>query len=247
MIDCHAHFEFFKDVDSEVKKAKGCVDFVIDSITEYRKYHVWKSWEKLKPYFGFVVPTLGFHPNEARKGNFERVKRVEEFLREREKEIVAVGEIGLDYYHARSEKERENQLKVFRHFLQIASEIKKPVVVHAREAEFEAVREVEKAGVDAYFHAFASADSVKHAQEVGFIGISTGIAFIPEVREVAVKTELDKLLVETDSPFMSPFKGVKNNPCNVAVVLKELEKLKEFDVEIIGEAVLKNAGKLFNF
>ncbi len=241
-IDCHAHFELYgrSKFESELELAKKCVSAVFDSITEYRKAHVWKSWEMLKPYFGFVFPTVGFHPNEAKRGNWERVKKVEEFLFERSNEILAVGEIGLDFYHAKSDVERENQLKIFRHFLQIAVELGKPVVIHARKAEELAVREVERAGVQAYYHSLTRAVEVE-----SFVGISTGIKFIPGVLEVAKKYELDYILVETDSPYMSPFKGRVNNPCNVSVVIEELEKLKGVEVREIIRIVRKNASKFF--
>ncbi len=247
LIDCHAHMELYRksDVEKEIRKAKNCVRAVFDSMTEYRKAHVHKSWELLKNYFGFIFPTLGYHPNEAKRGNWEKVERVEEFLLDHAKEIVAVGEIGLDFYHATADRERENQLKIFRHFLSIASELELPVVIHAREAEKIAIREVERAGVEAYFHAFAEAELTKSAQDAGYIGISTGIAFIPQVKRVAEKASVERMFVETDSPFMSPFKGMTNNPCNVSVAVRELEKLKSIEADEIMSAVLKNVRDFF--
>jgi len=247
LIDCHAHMELYRksDVEKEVRRAKNCVIAVFDSITEYRKAHVHKSWELLKPHFGFIFPTLGYHPNEAKRGNWEKVRRIEEFLLDHVKDIVAVGEIGLDFYHATTDKERKNQLKIFRHFLSLASELELPVVVHARKAEEMAIREVERAGVEAYFHTFAEAGLTKSAQEVGYIGISTGIAFIPQVRKVAEEVSLERVLVETDSPYMSPFKGIPNSPCNVSVVVRELERLKSIEADKIASAVCKNVRDLF--
>ena len=247
LIDCHAHMELYRksDVEKEIRRAKNCVRAVFDSITEYRKAHVHKSWELLKNHFGFIFPTLGYHPNEAKRGNWEKVERVEKFLLDHAKEIVAVGEIGLDFYHATADRERENQLRIFRHFLSIASELDLPVVVHAREAEEIAIREVERAGVEAYFHAFAEDELTKSAQDAGYIGISTGIAFIPQVKRVAEKVSLERTFVETDSPFMSPFRGVTNNPCNVSVAVKELERLKSVEADEIVSAVLKNVRDFF--
>ncbi len=244
-LDCHAHFELYSKskIEEEIELAKKCVEVVFDSITEYRKAHVWKSWEILKPYFGYIIPTIGFHPNEAKRGNWDRVKKVEDFLREKHKEIVAVGEIGLDFYHAKTEVERENQMKILRHFLKISSELNLPVVIHARKAEELAFKEVDKFDVKAYFHSFTG--DVNLAKEIEFIGISTGIRFIPEVREVAKKVDLENILIETDSPYMSPFKGKVNNPCNVFVVLEDLEKLKGVEVEEIIEVVRKNTSKFF--
>lgn len=141
MIDAHCHIEMFKGRAGEVvEESKKHLKAVVDSITEYRKFHVWKSWELLEPYFGFVFPTLGYAPNEARRGNWEKVKRVEEFIREHADEIVAVGEIGLDFYYAKTEEERKNQREIFHHFLNLAVELDKPVVLHARDAEREVLK-----------------------------------------------------------------------------------------------------------
>lgn len=77
MIDAHAHLEFYKrDYESIIGEAKEKLDGIIDSITEYRKAHVWKSWELLKGYFGFLYPTLGYHPNEAKRGNWEKLREL---------------------------------------------------------------------------------------------------------------------------------------------------------------------------
>ncbi|CAB49973.1 YchF/TatD family DNA exonuclease [Pyrococcus abyssi] len=247
MIDAHAHLEFYKkEAEAIIEKARSRMKAIVDSITEYRKFHVWKSWEMLKPYFGFLFPTLGYHPNEARRGNWEKVRKVEEFILDHKKEIYAIGEIGLDYYHAKTEVERRNQEEIFRHFLTLAEELKLPVVIHAREAEDVALRILQNFDVKAYFHSYTG--PVKVAREIvengHFVGIVTGITFIPEVRDVARALELENILVETDSPYMSPYKGVKNKPWFVEVVINELAKIKEVPREEV-EAITERNAKVF--
>jgi len=248
MIDAHAHFEFYrKEAPRVIEECRKELRAVVDSITEYRKAHVWKSWELLRPYFGFIFPTLGYHPNEARRGNWEKVKKVEDFIREHSEEIVAVGEIGLDYHYAENERQRENQREIFRHFLELAVELDLPVVIHAREAEGEAYKLVQKAGVKAYFHSYAG--SVGLAREIvengHVIGINTGVVFIPEVKAVAETVEVDYLLVETDSPYMSPFKGQRNTPCNVRVAVEWIAKLQGLNFEEVERETEKNAVEFF--
>ncbi|NJE02746.1 YchF/TatD family DNA exonuclease [Thermococcus sp. MV11] len=248
MIDAHAHFEFYKkDAPRIIEECRGELRAVVDSITEYRKAHVWKSWGLLKPYFGFVFPTLGYHPNEARRGNWEKVKRVEEFILEHGDEIVAVGEIGLDYHYAENERQRENQRGIFRHFLELAIELKLPVVIHAREAEREAFELVQRAGVRAYFHSFAG--SVELAREIiensHVVGINTGVVFIPEVQAVARVIEVDHLLVETDSPYMSPVRGQRNVPCNVKVAAEWIARLQGIEFDEAEGVTEKNAVEFF--
>jgi len=248
MIDAHAHFEFYKrDAPKVIEECRKELRAVVDSITEYRKTHVWKSWEMLKPYFGFVIPTLGYHPNEARRGNWEKVGKVESFIREHSEEIVAIGEVGLDYHYAENERQRENQRRIFKHFLELALELDLPVVIHAREAEREAFEMVQRAGVRAYFHSFSG--SVELAKEIAEnrhpIGINTGIVFIPKVKAVAEALEIENILVETDAPYMSPVKGERNTPCNVRVVIEEVAKLKGADFEEVEGITERNALKFF--
>ncbi|WP_461864790.1 YchF/TatD family DNA exonuclease [Thermococcus sp.] len=248
MIDAHAHFEFYrKDFPQVIEECRKELKAVVDSMTEYRKTHVWKSWELLKPYFGFIFPTLGYHPNEARRGNWEKVRKVEEFIRTHRDEIVAIGEIGLDYHYAENERQRENQRQIFRHFLELAVELKLPVVIHAREAEAEAFKLVQRAGVRAYFHSFSG--SPRLAKEIALnghpVGISTGIAFIPEVRAAAEVLEVDEILVETDAPYMSPFPGRRNRPDYVRVVIEEVAKLKGMSFEEVERATEKNTREFF--
>lgn len=249
MIDAHAHFEFYKkEAPGVIEECRGKLRAVVDSITEYRKAHVWKSWELLKPYFGFVFPTLGYHPNEARRGNWEKVGKVKAFILEHRDEIVAIGEIGLDYHYAENERGRKNQREIFQHFLDLAIELKLPVVIHAREAEKEAFELVQRAGVRAYFHSFAgSADLAREIAENGHpIGINTGIVFIPEVREAVKVLEPEEILVETDSPYMSPFKGQRNVPCNVRVAIEEVAKVKGLDFEEVEKKTEENAIRFFS-
>ena len=248
MIDAHAHFEFYKkDAPGVIEECRKELVAVVDSITEYRKAHVWKSWELLRPYFGFIFPTLGYHPNEARRGNWEKVKRVEDFIRKHSGEIVAIGEIGLDYYHAKNEAQRENQRAIFRHFLELALELDLPVVIHAREAEGEAYELVQRAGVKAYFHSYAgSVELAKEIAENGHpIGINTGIVFIPEVRAVAEALEIENILVETDAPYMSPVKGQRNTPCNVKIAVEWISRLQGLEFEEVERETEKNAVEFF--
>jgi len=248
MIDAHAHVEMFKGKIPEViEESRNRPKLIVDSITEYRKFHVWKSWEALKPYFGFIQPTLGYAPNEARRGNWEKVKRVEEFIREHADEIVAVGEIGLDFYYAETEAERKNQREIFKHFLNLAVELDLPVVLHARDAEREVFETVEKAGIPAYFHSYSGPKelALEIARAGHFVGINTGIDFIPEVRAAAETVPLENLLVETDSPYMSPYKGQKNYPWNVEYAIRRIAELRGLAFEEVERITEENTLRFF--
>ena len=248
MIDAHAHVEIFKkEIPIIVEESKKYLDAIVDSITEYRKFHVWKSWELLKPYFGFIFPTLGFAPNEAKRGNLEKVKTVERFILDHRDEIVAIGEIGLDYYYTKTKGERKNQREIFHHFLNLAVDLGRPVVLHARDAEREVYEAVQRKGLYGYFHSYTGdVETAKEIAENGhFIGISTGITFIPGVREVVKALDIESILVETDAPYMSPFKGEKNRPYYVKVAVEEIAKLKEMSIEEVEKITQENAVRFF--
>jgi TatD DNase family protein len=249
MIDAHAHFEFYKkEAPTVIEECRKHLRAVVDSITEYRKFHVWKSWELLKPYFDFIFPTLGYHPNEARRGNWEKVKRVEDFILEHEKEIVGIGEIGMDYHHAKTEEERRKQREIFHHFLNLAVELDKPVVLHARDAEKEVFKAVQKAGIKAYFHSYSGPAglALEIAENGHIVGINTGIDFIPAVREAAEVLHLESIVVETDSPYMSPYKGEKNYPWNVKYAVRRIAEIKGLEFEEVERATERNAIRFFN-
>ena len=248
MIDAHAHVEMFKGkIPEVVEESRKRLKLIVDSITEYRKFHVWKSWDALKPYFGFIQPTLGYAPNEARRGNWEKVKRVEGFIREHAGEIVAIGEIGLDFYYARTEAERRNQREIFAHFLGLAVELELPVVLHARDAEKEVFEAIEKAGVKAYFHSYSGPEelALEIVRAGHFVGINTGIDFIPEVRKAAEVVPLENILVETDSPYMSPYKGQKNYPWNVEYAIRRIAELRALTFEEVERITEENVLRFF--
>ncbi|ASJ09791.1 deoxyribonuclease [Thermococcus siculi] len=248
MIDAHAHIEMFKrDAPAVAEESRRHLKAVVDSITEYRKFHVWKSWEILKPYFGFVFPTLGYAPNEARRGNWEKVGKVEAFIREHADEIVAVGEIGLDFYYAKTEEERRNQREIFRHFLNLAVELDKPVVLHARDAEREVFEAIQRAGVKAYFHSYSGpAELALEITDNGhIIGINTGIDFIPAVREAAEVLPMESIVVETDAPYMSPYRGEKNYPWNVEYAVRRIAEIKGLEFGEVEKTTERNTVKFF--
>ncbi|ASJ12785.1 YchF/TatD family DNA exonuclease [Thermococcus thioreducens] len=248
MIDSHAHIEMFKkDAPRIAEESRKRLRAVVDSITEYRKFHVWKSWELLKPYFGFIFPTLGYAPNEARRGNWEKVKKVEEFIIGHRDEIVAIGEIGLDYYYAKTPEERKNQREIFHHFLDLAVELNLPVVLHARDAELEVFEAVQRAGVKAYFHSYSGPRelALEIAEGGHIIGVNTGIDFIPAVREVAEVLPLESMVLETDAPYMSPYKGERNYPWNVEYAVKRVAELKGADFKEVERVTERNVVDFF--
>ena len=192
---------------------------------------------------------IGYHPYEAdrvSKGMLEELKRL---VTDGDK-VVAIGECGLDYY--RDYSSRENQIKVFEEQLQIAKELNLPVVVHSREADEDTVAVLKNSGVErGVIHCFTGTEKLlKGALDLGFYISVSGIVTYKnaaELRELVKKVPLDRLLVETDSPYLAPVpkRGKKNMPPYLFFTLKFLSDFLKVPLNMLERITTANAVKLF--
>jgi TatD DNase family protein len=165
--------------------------------------------------------------------------------------VVAIGEIGLDYYHDRAPHDLQQQL--FRQQLALARELAKPVVIHSRDAHADTVQILHDAarGQPGVMHSFSGDWNYAAAcLEVGFfLSFSGPVTFAKaaELHEVAARAPLDRILTETDSPFLSPhpLRGKRNEPANVQYVAGRLADLRGMPPAELAEAVWRNACELF--
>ena len=165
--------------------------------------------------------------------------------------VVAIGEIGLDYYHDRAPHDAQERL--FRSQLALARELGKPVVIHSRDAQADTVRVLRDAarGQPGIMHSFSGDWAYAEAcLEVGFmISFSGPVTFAKaaELHEVARRAPLDRILTETDSPYLAPhpLRGKRNEPANVRLVAERLAALREIALEQLAAAVWANACEIF--
>ena len=201
---------------------------------------------------------VGVHPHYADSWNDEVHEEIRELARS--SKVVAIGEIGLDFY--RNLSSHEAQISAFRDQLQLASELELPVVIHNREAIAEILEIIVPwaeqnssvgnltAGV---LHAYsADADSASVAITHGFyLGVAGPITFQNAKirREITARIPLDRLLLETDSPYMSPhpLRGKRNEPANIKYIAHKLSELFELDLSVIAENTAANANELFRW
>jgi TatD DNase family protein len=170
----------------------------------------------------------------------------------RSDEVVAVGEAGLDYYYDHSP--RDIQQEVFRRQCRLAIEVKKPLVVHVRDAHAECQDILKSEGVgDGVIHCFSgNVDDAKKYIELGFHLSISGIVTYKKTEALgeAVRwAPLDRLLVETDSPYLAPvpYRGKKNEPAFVVETGKKVAELKSIDPADVAEATSRNAASVFGF
>ena len=255
MIDSHCHLAdpaFADDLGAVIARAQAagvsaalCVLAAGDAGDVQRGHTVAELWPQAR----FAV---GAHPHEARMFA-DRLDHVGVMVRDlvtRIPRAVAIGEIGLDYHYDLSP--RDVQRAVFGAQLGLARELRLPVVIHTREADPDTVSLLRSEGrgvVTGIFHCFSgSFDLARQALDLGFFISFSGIVTFPRasaLREVAAWVPLDRLLVETDCPYLAPvpFRGRRNEPAWVAAVVATLAEIRHVPSETIAAATMENFGE----
>lgn len=199
--------------------------------------------------FECVSASVGIHPNT--QGEPELSVEALAGLAD-DPEVVAIGETGLDYY--RSEGDLEWQRQRFRRHVRAAKEIGKPLIIHSREARGETLRilaEEKAETVGGVMHCFVDdLDTAQQAMDLDFYISFSGIVTFknaPELREVARQVPLERLLVETDAPFLAPapHRGKQNEPAYVRFVAEKIAELHQVELAQVATAVCRNYAALF--
>jgi TatD DNase family protein len=252
LIDSHAHIdmsEFNNDLDEVIKRAdeqgvKAIIDVGIDEASSKAAVALAEKYEQ-------VYAAVGIHPHDAESAT-ETTFKVLESLAYHPK-VVAIGEMGLDYY--RNLSPRLVQQKVFRQQIELAKKFRKPIIVHDRDAHADTMkilkeqRAVEVGGV---LHCFSGSwEMAKECLKMGFyISFAGPVTFsnARKLHEVAKKVPLDRILVETDCPFLTPvpFRGKRNEPSYVVKTAEKIAQLKGISFEELAKHTTENAMRLFN-
>ena len=246
MIDSHCHLSYIDGVDDVVNESMRRIDAIVSSAAEPE--YAEKELALSKKYGGFVFTALGLHPEPAVKMSPKEINDYINFIRSKKKEIVAVGEIGLDYKNITNrEKRRESQV-IFSMMIELANELKLPIVIHCRDAFKDCFRILEDAKVDVVFHCFSGTDEdVKLSVERGYyLSLSTLVVKSMRRKLQTKIIPLKNMLLETDSPWLDPFSSeLKNRPWNISFTADAIAKEKGILVEEVNNATTKNAIKVF--
>ena len=241
-IDTHCHIskEYFDDIPNLIDKiVKSGVNKVIANL------EVLESVEK----YDIVYGALGFHPTELDDFSDEQLIWLEKNINN--KKIVAIGEIGLDYHYDNTDKVKQKE--VFEKQLQIASKYHKPVIVHSRDAINDTYNIISKYNVIGSLHCFSS--SKEMAERFIKLGFYIGIGGVctyknaKEIKEVIKAIDLEYIILETDTPYLSPepVRKEKNTPCNIPIIASYIASLKDVDLSIVSKVTSANASRLFDF
>jgi len=255
IIDSHAHLdmpEFGQDRADVIARAKGAgVGAIITIGIDARSSS--KAIELAKEH-GNIHATSGIHPNMTRNASKDDLARVARLAAS--SQVVAIGETGLDYYHDYSDRKR--QKKAFLWHLELSDKLGKPLVIHCRQADDDLITILEDLviykgkSLKGVIHCFSS--NLKTAQMYLKLGLYLslgGYITYPSARDMAdtiLKLPLDRLLVETDSPFLPPQKhrGQRNEPSYIIHTVSKLAEIKGLEAKEVSRITAENTEKLFN-
>ena len=254
LIDSHAHIDFpqfAEDRDAMLDRARaaGVTTLLaigtgpgpekLDSALPFAEQHDW------------IYATVGIHPHEAKEVTPSHLDELAKLAKH--PKVIAWGEIGLDYFYDHSP--REVQQRLFRDQMDLAKEAKLPVVIHCRDAWPDCLNILEEVwrptGLGGILHCFTSTvEDARRGIEMGFLVSFAGNSTYPKtqnLRDVAKALPLEKILIETDAPYLAPqaFRGKRNEPAYVAEVARTLASVRNLSPDELAAATSENFRRLF--
>jgi TatD DNase family protein len=242
VIDTHAHLDALDDPAAAVARAR--------EVGVERIVAIGSGLESTRATLAIaerergVHAAVGIHPHQAADG-----ESLDELRRLAADRVVAIGEIGLDFF--RDYAPRDAQRRVFNEQLLLAGELALPVVVHTRAAEEETMRMLESFAGTVVLHCFSSPELLAEATERGYYVSFAGNVTYPkaeDLREAARRAAPDRILAETDTPYLAPqpVRGRPNEPANVVHTIAALAEARGEDTAELGERIAANAARAFS-
>ncbi|MBA4186076.1 MAG: TatD family hydrolase [Acidobacteria bacterium] len=257
-VDSHCHIdgaEFDADREDVIKRASdaGVKMMLVVGTGDAADFENFSRVVRLAEKHENIFASVGVHPHDAKTFDAESERRLIELASESEK-VVAWGEIGLDFYYDHSPPKLQKE--IFRRQIQIAEELDLPIIIHSRDADVETVEILtEECGSENFrggiMHCFGGTpEMAEKLMNVGFmISFAGNVTFkkAENLRDAARIVPLDKLLIETDAPYLAPipFRGKRNEPMFVVETAKFLADFYNVDLEVLAKATTQNFRQLF--
>ena len=247
LIDTHCHLfnEYYDDIQGVLDRAanNGIEKVVVAADNIASCYEVIENAKKYDNYYF----CLGIHPEEVNDSLEELTKIIEDNINN--PKFVAIGEIGLDYYWTKDNKEK--QIEIFEYQLELAEKYNKPVIVHSREATIDTEDILAKYNVVVDIHCFSGSKEtadiyIKRGYYIGVGGVFTFKN--SNLKDIIKDIPLDNILLETDSPYLSPVphRGETNEPAYIRDIGEYLASIKNITLEDVKNKTTKNAIKIFH-
>lgn len=243
MIDTHCHLEDFENVDEVIKKMDNHI-IIVSGTNDETNLNVIKLCNKYENVYG----TIGIHPEDIDKVSENSFKILEDNITN--KKIVGIGEIGLDYYWNKENKEEQKELLIKQ--LDLAQKYNKCVLIHSRDAINDTYEILKNYKIKMDIHCFSG--SLEMANKFIELGAVLGIGGVvtfknsKKLQEVVTNVDLKHLVLETDSPYLAPepLRGTKNEPYNVYYVAKKIAELKGITIDEVLSQTTINACHQFD-
>lgn len=248
MIDTHTHLNFedyIDDINMCIMDAEdqGVEKMIVIGIDEASSAYAITLSEQ----YPSLYAAVGLHPSDAD----QNIDFIEPLLKHHK--VVAVGECGIDLHYSQSNLERQKE--VFKAHIELAIKHQKPIIVHSRSAVKECLKVLEpyRGKITGVFHCFGGTlEEAEKVLDFGFyIGVDGPITFknAHDAKALAKAIDINRLLIETDSPYLSPepYRGRRNEPANVKYVCKALAQLKGMHAQEVEDITTRNAIALFKF
>jgi len=247
IIDVHCHLEFMKHPDKVIKEAKTKMDAIVTSCAAIKHRELTLSFVKKNP--GFVFATLGLSPSEVPNLTMGEINDYVEFIRLNKKNIVGIGEVGLDYHWIKNKEQQKETKFVFEIFIGLANELHLPIVIHSRNAMADVFKSLENARTDVVLHCFSGspADLKEAIERKYWISLATIVCKSHTRQRLIGRIPLENLLLETDSPWLDPFSSdLVNRPWNISFTADLIASRLGMLTEEVLLQTTKNAIKVFN-
>jgi TatD DNase family protein len=263
LIDIHAHLDharFRKDLDKVIERAgKANVIIITSGVNPTTNRTALEIADKHKD---IVKVSFGLYPLDALAKELEsgeasgfprdtepfNLEEELKFIEENKDKCVAIGECGLDYNWVTGKE--EEQKEIFDKIVKFAIKINKPLVIHSRKAEADAIEILEKNNAkQVVMHCFSGRKNLitRCINNKWFLSVPPVITRLQHFQTLVELAPIEQLLTETDAPYLSPVQGERNEPANVQVTIREIARIKNLPEEKVAEIIWENAGKLFGF
>ncbi|KNY28744.1 TatD family hydrolase [Pseudobacteroides cellulosolvens] len=252
LFDSHAHYddEKFQDDREEVlsKAHEDGVSYILNAATDIDTSLMSIEFAEK---FDFIYASVGIHPHNASTMDDSTIEKITELASN--PKVVAIGEIGLDYYYDYSPKDVQKYW--FKRQLDLAAELSMPAIIHDRDAHediINIIKESQISQVGGVMHCFSgSVEMAKILLDMGFHLSFGGPVTFKNARkaiEVLQYVPMDRILIETDSPYLSPepLRGKRNDSRNVRLVAEKIAEIKGIDFDVVASVTLNNARRLFD-
>lgn len=247
IIDSHCHLDFPKfnrDREETILRAReaGVVGMVNSGISLKGNRMSLELAEKNED----IYSTLGLSPDIGREGEDKEINAILAQIEANAGKAVGIGEAGLDFQDCKTSEERERQAAAFKKVIELAKDLDKPLVVHARLAEAEVLKLVRDVDTVIYHCYSGPVETMREIVDMGYyISLATLVCFSEHHQTLVEAVPLENLLLETDSPFLSPRKG-RNEPAFIIDSIPVVAQLKNIEPAEIAKSTTENARRAFN-